>query len=52
MTVVKFSKEPLPENKTRLNQQSKIALKQLKVPADPYYLYSLQLAEAALERGI
>jgi hypothetical protein len=35
-----------------LNKQSKNALKQLKVPLDPYYLYSLQLGEAAIEKGL
>ncbi len=52
MTVHKFPEEPLRENKSLLNGQSKNALKQLKAPANPYHLYSLQLGEAALERGL
>ncbi len=52
MTVQKFPEEPLPENKSLLNRQSRNALKQLKAPANPYHLYSLQLGEVALERGL
>lgn len=52
MVVQKFPEEPLPENKSLLNRQSKNALKQLKVVPDPYYLYSLQLGEAAIEKGL
>lgn len=52
MTVHKFPEEPLPENKSLLNRQSKNALKQLKEAADPHYLYSLQLADAVLQKGL
>ena len=52
MTVHRFPEEPLPENKSILNRQSKVALKQLKVSPDPYYLYSLQLGEAAIDKGL
>ena len=52
MVVQKFPEEPLPENKSLLNRQSKNALKQLKVPPDPYFLYSLQLGEAAIEKAL
>jgi hypothetical protein len=52
MVVQKFPEEPLPENKSLLNRQSKNALNQLKVPPDPYYLYSLQLGDAAIDKGL
>ncbi len=44
--------ETLKENLTLLNRRSKLALQALKEVPDPGYLYSLQLASVALERGL
>ncbi len=53
MTIHKLpSEELLPENKSLLNRQSKVALRKLGAFPEPPYLYSLQLAELALEKGL
>jgi hypothetical protein len=47
-----FPHEKLEANLTLLNRRSKLALQALKEVPDPGYLYSLQLASVALERGL
>lgn len=52
MTVQKLHQpEPLKENRNLLNQRCKNALKKSGEYPNPHYLYSLQLADLALEKG-
>jgi len=43
--------EPLPANRSRLNQAAKRFLRQVKADAHPLALYSLQLMEWGLKEG-
>jgi len=47
-----LQQEKLPQNRSLLNRRCKLALASLKEVPDPKYLYSLQLASLALERGL
>ena len=47
--VPKLTGEPIPLNLNPLNQLAKKALNEVKADADPYLLYSLQLAQWVLD---